>query len=129
MLHTFRQLRLCIIILAFAALSFGVGGKTILCVMPDGDVHLEPSLSPCCFAGECDADYRLRNQVHCLDVSLGGEAANQHHENIVQLPLLAMAPPGPPSILAPHVKKPSRAIHLPPPPLQLVSLRSVILLI
>ena len=136
MSHNFRHFRRCIIILTLAALSFGIGGKVTLCFTPDGDVHFEQGSSFCHLSERClgTADGsalsndRIKNQDHCQDVSLGGDAFNHHQRNIVTPPSLALLPLVPPIILALTDKKPFYTTPSITPP-QLVSLQSVILLI
>jgi hypothetical protein len=138
MLHTLRYIRHGIIILLLTVLSFGVEGKANLCFTPDGNVHLEQNRSSCGLAGEeCSATtnvFTLSNnqtegQDHCLDVTLEEDVSNHHHRDIVQLPAPAMTSAGPPIILTLSNNKP----FIPPAPAfippQLVSLKSIILLI
>jgi len=136
MLHNFRHLRRCIIILTLAALSLGIGGKVTLCFTPDGDVHLEQSRSCCHLTEGCLAtadrlalsNDRIENQDHCRDVSLGGEAFNHHQRNIVPPPSLALVPLVQLISFTLTDKKPFYTTPAVTPP-QLVSLQSVILLI
>ncbi len=136
MLHNFRHLRRCIIILTLAALSLGIGGKVTLCFTPDGDVHLEQSRSFCHLTGRCLAtadglalsNDRVENQDYCRDVSLGGDAFNHHQRNIVPPPSLALVPLVQPINFTLTDKKPFYTTPAVTPP-QLVSLQSVILLI
>ena len=136
MLHHFRHIKHYIIILTLSALAFGVGGKVNLCLLSDGDVHLEPSHSSCGLAGERPApakglDLRsdqAENQGLCLDVALGGAASDQHHKNNLKLPYPVMIPLGSPSILALTDQKPFyQAPAVSPPPF--ASLQNIILLI
>jgi len=135
MLHNFRHLRRCIIILTLAALSLGMGGKATLCFTADGDVHLEqgPSfhLTGGCLTTADRLDLsndRVENQDYCRDVSLGGDAFNHHQRNIVHPPSPVLVPLVPPIIAALTDKK---SFYISPAitPPQLVSLQSVILLI
>lgn len=136
MLHNFRHLRRCIIILTLVAFSLGMGGKVTLCFTLDGDVHLEQGRSLCHFTGECPdtanrldlSNDRVENRDHCRDVALRGDAFNHHQRNIVPPPSLALVPLVQPIILALTDKKPFYTTPAVTPP-QLVSLQSVILLI
>lgn len=129
MLHNLRHLRLCTIILAITVLAFGFGGETTLCFMPDGDVHMEQGPLACDLGGGCGENEQAQgDQGQCLDVALGGAAADHHHRNIVTPPVPALAPLGPPILLAFTDQKLSCPTPTVIPP-QLVALRSVILLI
>ncbi len=121
--------------LILVAFSLGMGGKATLCFSPDGDVHLEQSRSLCHLTGRCLTtanqltlnNDRVENQDHCRDVSLGADAFNHHHRNIVPPPSLALVPLAQPIILALTDKKLFHTTPAVTP--QLVSLQSVILLI
>jgi hypothetical protein len=138
MLYTLRHIRHGIIILLLTVLSFGVEGKANLCFTPDGNMHLEQNRSSCGLAGEkCSATtsvFTLSNnqtegQDHCLDITLGEDASNHHHKDIVQLPVPAMISAGPPITLILSNKKPfipPSSAFIPP---QLLSLKSILLLI
>lgn len=136
MLHKFRHLRHCIILLTLVAFSLGIKGEAILCFTPDGDVHVEPSHSSCHLTGECLAPagrFALNNDLvenrnHCRDVTLRGDAFNHHQRNIVSPPSLALVPLVQPIILTLTDKKLFYTTPAVIPP-QLVSLQSVILLI
>ena len=135
MLHNFRHLRRCIIILTLAALSLGIGGKVTLCFTADGDVHFK-SRSCCRLTEGCLAtadglalsNDRVENQDYCRDVSLGGDTFNHHQRNIVPPPSLALVPLVQPISFTLTDKKPFYTTPAVTPP-QLVSLQSVILLI
>lgn len=137
MLHNFPHLRRCITILTLAVLSFGARGKVNLCLMPDGDMHLEHSHLACGLTGEGSdttdesalSGEQVENQGQCVDLSLGGVALDHHPRNVVQLPLPVMVPLGPPIILALIEPKPCRTTPAVTPPPQLASLQSVVLLI
>ncbi len=135
MLHNLRHFRRCLIIVTIAALAFGGREGVNLCFMPDGEVHLERSHSPCCLAGERPAtadesalhDERVEGQG-CIDISLGGDAAKPHHATPVLLQAPLMSPLVPPII--------SRTGQTPSPPYlpdvtppHLISLQSIVLLI
>lgn len=138
MLHSLRRIRHCIIILLLTVLSFGVEGKANLCFTPDGTVHLEQNHSSCGLAGkECSAttnEFTLSNnqtegQDHCQDVTLGENASNRHHKDTVQLPVPAITSVGQPIVLTLSNKKPFIPLTPASIPPQLVSLKSIILLI
>jgi|GEM_PF-2899625 len=131
----FGYIRHCLIILVLAVLATGVGGKTYICFMPDGDVHLGQSRSSCDLSG-CDSASantlplskdQVESQGLCLDVSLG-DAPDHNYRSFVQLPPLAMARLEPPNCSQSADKKPLCTAPAVIPP-QLASLQSVILLI
>jgi len=137
MLHKFRQLRRCIIILTIVTFSFGFGGNSELCFMPDGNVHVEKSHSDCGNDDERPVkevavsldDDRDLSQGHCLDVSLERDTASHLHRNFIHLSAPAMVTLGAPIILTQTVKTSFRNTPAVTPPPQLVSLQSIILLI
>jgi hypothetical protein len=136
MLHNFQHCRRCIIILTLITLSLGFGGKVTLCFTPDGDMHIKQNPSSCYIAGSCHATADtlalnhkwIKKQGHCLDVFLGGDVSDHHSRYIVKLPFPIIAPLRPPSSLALTDKKTFYTTRAITPP-QLLSLRSVILLI
>lgn len=136
MLDTFRQLRHVAILLVLVALTFGIGDKASLCIMPDGAVHLEQDHSVCQPAEMNSAaanplalhDDQVENRAYCLDVSLGNDASNYHHRGIAPVPALAVIPQLTPLLLALTSRTAPRAIPTVPSQ-QLLSLRSIVLLI
>jgi hypothetical protein len=136
MLDTIRQLRRSVIFLVLIALTSGIGDKASLCIMPDGDVHLEQNHSTCAPGGMGSAGTNLLvpqsdqvgSRAYCLDVSLGEDASNRHHRGIVQVPTPAATLQEPPLIFALTTNIVPRNISAVPLP-QLLSLRSIVLLI
>lgn len=136
MLDTFRQLRHGAILFVLVALTFGIGDKTSLCIMPDGAVHLEQDHSDCQPSEMRGAaasplalhDDQVEGRARCLDVSLDNDATSHQYRLIVQVPAPAAVPQGPPLFLASTDRTAPRTISAAPPQ-QLLSLRSIVLLI
>jgi hypothetical protein len=131
-----RQLRHSVILLVLVTLSFGIGEKTSLCIMPDGNAHLELNHSVCDPAGTGSAagtplaphGDQLARQAPCLDIPLGDSASNHHSRGIVPLPAPAAVFQEPPLIPAQSADTFSRTLSA-APSRQLLSLRSIVLLI
>ena len=128
MLTLCKYLKHGVIFLAFAVLSLGGGGRANLCLQSDGEVHLEQSHSSCNLGGEeGDSDQRAY-QGGCLDITLGGDRLPLNNLQL-PLPALSLLPLGVPCIF-PLIDQEEPRHTLPPtPPTQLVSLKSVVLLI
>jgi hypothetical protein len=136
MRHTLRHY---IVILTLIALSFGAGGKVILCFSPHGDVHMKQNYphSSCELVEKCPepADglslnhHRVKCQSHCRDIELGGVSLEPPNRNTIQLPPPALMPLANPPIILARTEKipfhPTPAVQLP----QLALQQGVILLI
>ncbi len=137
MLHKLRKLRLCTITLAIVTLAFGFGGNTVLCFMPDGEVHMErhhavcAPESGCLDQGETVAmdDDRELNQGQCLDVSLVSGTTDHLQRHLTPCPAPALVPLGSPITLAKIAQPSFRNTPACTPPPQLAFLHSVVLLI
>lgn len=133
---SYRQFRRCLIILTLTAFALGGGGQMTLCLTPDGDVHLEPSLFACALSDGCSAaeetvvlaNGHVESQGHCLDLALSGDASHHQHRHGAGLLVPALVPLGPPVILPQAAALPVLTPLTVIPP-QLVSLKSVVLLI
>lgn len=130
-----HNLRHFIVILTLVALTLGGGVKMNLCVMPDGDAHVERAALFCQLATESPvltdahaSDDRSRCHAPCRDVALRSDASNGSYRNFAQLPLRPMIPIGPPIV---PVLANQKAFSPPPPfTLPLLALqKSVVLLI
>lgn len=139
MLHNLRQFRRCIITLTILTFLFGFGGNSAqcYCFIPDGNVYLGQNHSVCGIDGEhpfndeaVSLDYdRALSQGHCVHIILERDTTDHLHRNLIRLPVTASIPLGTPTIPAQTEKLSFRNIPAVIPPLQLVSLQSVILLI
>lgn len=137
MLNTFRQLRHCFIFLVIVALSLGIGGRESLCIMPDGGVHLEQNHSTCVPAAmNCEErtepqallSGNFESRAQCLDIALGDDASSHHYRCLAPVPAVGAIPQGPPLLLA-STAQTTPSIIPAAPPQQLLSLRSIVLLI
>lgn len=136
MRHTLRHY---IVILTLIALSFGAGGKVVLCFSPHGAVHMKQnhSHSSCELEKKCPepADtvslnhHGVKCHSHHRDIELGGVSLEPPNKNTIQLLPPALMPlANPPIILARTGKipfHPTPAFQLPQVALQ----QRVILLI
>lgn len=141
MLNYLRHLRHYIIILTIITFLFGFGGNSAhcYCFMPDGNVHSEQGHSVCRINGERSFnegktptdDARALSQDYCLHVTLERNTTDHLHRNLTRLTRLPATtiPLGAPITLTQTEKSSFRNIPAVVPPLQLVTLQSVVLLI
>lgn len=139
MLHNLRQLRRYIITLTILTFLFGFGGNSAqcYCFMPNRNVHLGQNHPVCGTDSECPSndeavpmDYdRVLSQGHCVHVTLERDTTDHLHRNLIRLSSTASFPLGTTAILAQTEKLSFRNIPAVIPPLQLVSLQSIVLLI